>query len=202
MIQPTPFRFYTERRLVTLTGLQVCTLAELLAILHEVPGSSIFYHTHHLFLSHHFEKPVVYNEFALWLSEALQENALAEKIAMIDLRAFTSIRQLRNTLISFIQTHMDSANQRPRVCLPGSEFHFCRSKSFVFPTSIVAHDVADFFSKLPRLQTFRCSFIFSRLAFGSNAGRTTFPFGWSRVDKANSPRPSICSIPMPALLMS
>lgn len=148
MIQVSRFHFYTERRLVALTGLRARTLPELLAILQEVPGSSIFYHTHHLFLSHHFEKPVVYNEFAIWISEALQEEALAERISAIDLRAFTSIRQLRNVLISLIQSHLETTGGRSRDCPPGDEFHFCRSKSFILPTGIIANDVRDFFLKL------------------------------------------------------
>src|SRR5262249_43193848 len=64
----TPFIFYTERRLVSLTGLRAHNLQQLLEIVREVSGSSIFYHTHHQFLSHHFEKPVVHSDFAQWVS--------------------------------------------------------------------------------------------------------------------------------------
>jgi len=150
MTQTPRFHFYTERRLVVLTGLRARSLPELLAIVQDVPGSSIFYHTHQLFLSHHFEKPVVYNEFAIWLSEALQEEMLAEKISAIDLRTFTSIRQLRNVLVALLQSHLEAATD-VRSCLPGDEFYFCRSKSFIMPTGIVADDVPDFFAKLPEI---------------------------------------------------
>ena len=74
-----PFRFSTERHLVELTGLKASDLSQLLASLREVPGSSVFYHTHQRFLSHHFEKPVVYNDFAVWVGEALRETALSER---------------------------------------------------------------------------------------------------------------------------
>ena len=54
MTQTDPFHFYTERRLVRLTGRRARTLAELIGHVEGVSGSSIFYHTHHLYLSHHF----------------------------------------------------------------------------------------------------------------------------------------------------
>jgi hypothetical protein len=146
-----PFHFYTERRLVQLTGQSARTLPELLAVLREISGSCIFYHTHHLFLSHHFQKPVVYNDFANWVSESLQEEALAERLGVIDLRAFTSIRQLREVIISTIDTHLQSSAGRVRECPPGDEFYFCKSKSFIMPTGMVAGDVADFFHKLRRI---------------------------------------------------
>lgn len=154
------FHFYTERRLVELTGLKARTLAELASLLHQVPGSSIFYHTHHLFLSHHFEKPVVYNEFAIWVGEALQEEALAERLAAIDLLAFTSVRQLREAIVGLVEAHLGDSGGRLRECPPGDEFHFCKSKSFIMPTGLVAWDVPDFFAKLPKITNISLYFHF------------------------------------------
>jgi hypothetical protein len=144
-----PFHFYTERRLVQLTGIRARNLTELLEYLKEVPGSSIFYHTHHRFLSHHFQKPLVYNDFAVWTSQAIQEETLAEKLGILDLRQFTSIRQLRETIISLIESHMGQADGQLRQCFPGHEFHFCKSKSFIIPTGITANNPADLLVKLP-----------------------------------------------------
>jgi hypothetical protein len=42
---------------------------------------------------------------------------------------------------------------RLRQCLPGDEFHFCESKSFIMRTGLVAVDVPDFFAKLPLVST-------------------------------------------------
>src|SRR6266404_9500345 len=118
-----PFAFYTERRLVVLTGRKARNLEELLSQLYQVSGSSVFYHTHYLYLIHHFEKPRFYNEFANWVSHALQEERLAERLAAIDLLAMTSIRELREAIISTVQKHLDGAGRRD--CPPGDEFHFC-----------------------------------------------------------------------------
>ncbi|MBS1875982.1 MAG: hypothetical protein JSU00_22410 [Acidobacteria bacterium] len=143
-----PFHFHTERRLVELTGRTARTLAELRAAVGEISGACIFYHTHHLFLSHHFETPLVYNDFADWTGEALQEGALSEKLAAIDLMSFTSIRDLREAIMATIDEHLASSRGRPRECPPGDEFYFCKSKSFIMATGVVALDVADFFRKL------------------------------------------------------
>lgn len=145
------FRFCTERHLVELTGLKARNLPQLLAMLREVPGSSVFYHTHQRFLSHHFEKPVVYNDFAVWVGEALREDALSEKLAAIDMAAFTSVRQLREAILKVIEISLRAAGGRARECPPGDEFHFCKSKSFIMPLGTSASSVAEFFSLLPTL---------------------------------------------------
>jgi hypothetical protein len=146
-----PFHFYTERRLVQLTGIRASNLAELLTHLKEAPGSSIFYHTHHRFLSHHYQKPFVYNDFAVWASAAVQTEELAEKLGILDLRRFTSIRQLRETIVAIVEEHLRQADGHLRPCLPGHEFQFCKSKSFIMPTGIVAKDPADMATKLPAI---------------------------------------------------
>lgn len=144
-----PFRFYTECHLVELTGLNASSLPQLLAILREAPGSSVFHHTHQRFLSHHFERPVVYNDFALWVGEALREDALAEKLAAIDMLALISVRQIRAALMQVIETHMRTAGRRESP--KGDEFHFCKTKSFVMPLGTAAGTVAEFFAILPSL---------------------------------------------------
>ncbi len=143
-----PFHFRTEWHLVELTGLSARTLQHLLNTMREVPGSSIFHHTHEKFLAHHFETPVVYSDFARWVGDALREDALAEKLATIDMLSFTSIRQIRNAIIRMIEDYLRTIHGRSRECPPGEEFHFCKTKSFVTALGITASDVADFFSKL------------------------------------------------------
>lgn len=168
MTQPEPFYFFTERRLVELTGMRASNLPKLARVLQTVSGSSIFFHTHHEFLSHHFEKPVVYNDFAVWVHEALQENALAEKLAVINLLSFTTIRQLREAILTQVRDCMSAARWHRRECQIGDEFHFCKSKSFIFATGIVAQNPADFFAKLPSVSTTSLYFHFleARLRLG------------------------------------
>jgi hypothetical protein len=162
------FNFYTERRLVLLTGRRAGTLAELLGHLREVSGSSVFYHTHQHYLTHHYERPLFYNDFALWILHALQERALAEQLAAIDLLTFTTVRALREAMVAVIDARMEEADYLERPCPPGDEFHFCESQSFVMPTGIVASDARDFFRKLPRVSNVSLFFHFfeARLRLG------------------------------------
>jgi len=145
------FAFFTERRLVVLTGRKASNLQELLAELERVSGSCIFYHTHYLYLTRHFEKPRFYNEFAGWVSRALQEERLAERLAAIDLLAITSIRELREALAGAVRKHLEGNKGNLRQCPPDDEFYFCEAKSFIMPTGLVARSVAEFFDILPQV---------------------------------------------------
>jgi Family of unknown function (DUF5752) len=155
-----PFDFYTERRLVLLTGLSARNLAELREYVRTVPGSSIFYHTHQMYLSHHFETPAFSNDFALWVSEALQNETLAEKLAAVDLLSFSSIRDLREALLATMENHAAGQEGPGRECPPGDEFHFCRSKSFMMRTGLIAHDPKEFFELLPEVSNVSLFFHF------------------------------------------
>jgi hypothetical protein len=146
-----PFVFYTERRLVVLTGRKACNLEELLSHLTQVSGSCIFYHTHYLYLIHHFEKPRFYNEFANWASQALQEERLAERLTAIDLLTFTALRDVREAIVNVIRKHLEADKNPVRQCLPGEEFHFCEAKSFIMPTGLVAAGVKEFFETLEQV---------------------------------------------------
>jgi hypothetical protein len=142
------FVFNTERRLVLLTGRKARTLRELLEHLRDVSGSSVFYHTHHQFLSQHFEKPAFHNDFAKWASQALLEERLAEELTAIDLLAFTSIRQLREAIIATVEDYLSRPGSQTRESRAEDDFHFCESQSFIMPTGIVANDAREFFTKI------------------------------------------------------
>ncbi len=143
-----PFTFYTEQRLVALTGLRATNAQELLMHMRTVSGSSIFYHTHHMYLAHHYETPTFTNDFALWASEALQDDSLGEQLAAVDLLAHTSVRSVRDSLVAVVESQLRQ-NDGNRRCPLGDEFYFCRSKSFVMATGLKAHDATEFFAALP-----------------------------------------------------
>jgi hypothetical protein len=146
-----PFVFHTERRLVVLTGRKASNLEELLYHLRQVSGSCVFYHTHVAYLTQHFERPRFYNELANWVSHALQEERLAERVAAIDLLAITSIRELREAIAVTIEKHLEAGAGTPRQCPPGDEFHFCEAKSFIMPTGQVADDIPRFFRTIEQV---------------------------------------------------
>jgi hypothetical protein len=148
-----PFQFFTERRLIVLTGLRASTLEELLELTREVPGSCIFYHTHQAYLARHFQRPVFTNDFAAWVGEALQEKALSEQLEAVDLLEHLTVRSLRNELVAHMEAHLQRNGSAGHACPPGEQFYFCRSKSFIMPTGLVAHDPPELFRLLPRVTT-------------------------------------------------
>jgi hypothetical protein len=143
-----PFVFSTEWRLVALTGRKARNLDDLLKHLKEVADSSIFYHTHQQYLAHHFERPLFHNDFAIWVSQALLEERLAEKLTSIDLLAFSTIRQLREAIVQRVEEFVHESRGRLRDCPPGQEFYFCESQGFIMPTGAVAATVPEFFEAL------------------------------------------------------
>ena len=151
MSESEPFVFYTERRLVVLTGRRARNLSELRDHVMNVSGSCIFYHTHYLYLTQHFVRPRFYNEFANWASHALQEERLAEQLAAIDLLAMTTIRDIREAIVTTLNKHLDGALDNARQCPAGDDFHFCEAKSFFMPTGLIANNVADFFEHILRV---------------------------------------------------
>jgi len=163
-----PFSFYTERRLVLLTGRRARNLEELLKHLGEVSGACVFYHTHQQYLSHHFERPLFFNDFASWAGRALQERRLAEQLAAVDLLAHTTIRQVREEVIQILRARLEEPDGGVRACPPGDEFHFCESQSFIMPTGQVAEDVKNFFAKIAEVSNLCLFFHFfeARLRLG------------------------------------
>lgn len=148
-VSPGPFVFHTELRLAVVTGVTARDLPELRAGLASVPGSSIFYHTHQAYLTQHFQKPRYYNDFARWLTDAVREHALAERIAALDLLSFTSVRQLRDAILELVDARLAEGAETPAA--PEAErFFFCRSRSFVLPSGLVAHTVQDLFPAVAR----------------------------------------------------
>ncbi len=102
---------------------------------------------------------VFHTERRLVQLTGLRARSLGE-LAAIDLREFTTIRQLREAILALLDERLAQPSGREKTAPPGDEFHFCRSKSFVIPTGIVARDVPEFFAVLPRVTNISFSFHF------------------------------------------
>jgi len=171
------FIFDTELRLVVLTGTRVRSLRALRAELPTVPDSSIFFHTHQAYLGHNVQRSAPYGDFTRWVSEALREEALAEKLAAIDLLACTTIQELRHSVIDTVDAYLDEPDRPDYECRSEEAFHFCRSRGFVLPTGMVADDVDDFFRKAASIS--HASLYFHFFEARQQLGRRTTDFsGW------------------------
>lgn len=154
-----PFRFSSSLDLTLLTSRRARDLAELLEHLRVVPGSVIYYHTHHFLVQHQYLSPEPPNDFAYWVTGVLQEDRLGEQLAAIDLVQFRTIRSLRERIIAVIEGHLDT-HQQLRTAPEGEEFHFREAVSFIVPTAHVAHNLAEFADCIERIGFGSLSFHF------------------------------------------
>lgn len=145
-----PFRFYARLHLKELTGLKARNVTELLSTLREVPGSVIYYHTHHFLEEYQYLTPEPANDFALWISDELGDEILGEKLASIDTFGFPTIAALRARIIGVIEDYL-SKKPDGRTAPEGREFHFIRSISVILPTPYVAHDLREFIEVLRKV---------------------------------------------------
>ena len=147
-----PFKFYTRLHLSELTGLRAATLHQLLALIKEVPSSSIYHHTHRFLLQHQYLSPEPPNDFAYWVAEVLGEDELGERLVSIDTVQFSSIAGLREKIIKTIEDYLiNNPLAKLRFARGGEEFHFIKSVSFVLSTEYIAYDLKDFVEILKRI---------------------------------------------------
>jgi hypothetical protein len=138
-----PFRFASRLDLTLITNRRARDLAELVEHLEAVPGSAIYFHTHHFFVQYQYLSPEPANDFARWVTESLQEDRLGEKLAAIEVAQMGTIRALREKLIEVIRADLEHRGAL-RVAPEGEEFHFREAVSFIVPTNLEARDLAEF----------------------------------------------------------
>mgnify|MGYP001577549721 CR=1 FL=1 len=138
-----PFRFFTRLHLKELTNLRARNLRELVDILKKAPDSVVYYHTHHFIEEHHYLTPEPPNDFAVWVTDALGNEALGEKLASLDTFEFTNLGALRDRLVGIAEEFL-ARDTNSRETLPGREFHFIRSVSIILPLPYLAHDLREF----------------------------------------------------------
>lgn len=138
-----PFYFNTSAHLLRITTQKANTLAEFLAALRECPDDSIFQHTFRTLQEHHFIREGFSNDFAHWALAACNEPGLAEQLASVDVREFTSLGELRDRFIQIVEKHLQ-LNHPDGAPLAEETFYFCASDIVVMPTNFVAETMQDF----------------------------------------------------------
>ena len=146
-----PFQFYTSVKLRELTGKKARNLRELVEVIKEVPGSVIYYHTHVFLQRHRKLSPEPPNDFAHWVSYVLGEHKLGEELAAIDICEFSTIRELREKIISTIEKYLFENKEPLRYAPNGGEFEFIKAHSFVVPTGLTARNLKEFVTILEKI---------------------------------------------------
>lgn len=139
-----PFQFYSRLNLVELLGMRAKNVKELLDGIKEVPGTSIYYHTHRFLQQHHYLSPEPPNDFAFWITNSLGLDALGERMASIDTVKFRKIRELREKFIEILEDYINRENFKNVDCQEGEEFHFMSCRTFIFKTPFIAETPEEF----------------------------------------------------------
>ncbi len=138
-----PFYFNTSAHLLRITTQKANTLTELLEALRVCPDDSIFQHTFRTLQEHHFIREGFSNDFAHWVLSACNEPGLAEQLASVDVREFTSIGELRERFIQIVEKHLQ-LHPADGARMADETFYFCASDIVVMPTNFVADTMRGF----------------------------------------------------------
>ena len=88
-----PFQFMAASYLIRIGAQPVYTLGDFAKSLRTCPQASIFYHTFQSLEAHHYTS--FSSDFAQWALAACNEAALAEQLAVVDLRDIVTLEELR-----------------------------------------------------------------------------------------------------------
>jgi hypothetical protein len=145
-----PFHFNLAASLVRIGRERASTLGELLLALRTCPEDSIFQHTFRTLQEHHFIREGYSNDFAHWTYNDCREMGLAEQLAGVDIRVFTSVLELRSRLVEIVDAYL---KQNPLAAdrQAFNPFYFCASDTVVLPTEFVARDSREFLDAMNRV---------------------------------------------------
>jgi hypothetical protein len=160
----TAFEFSTVAYLTRIGNQSAGTLARFLSGLEECSDASIFHHTYQTLGSHHFLTENFSNDFAQWVLTDANRNDLAEQLAALDIRDYTSIAALRDDLCRIVR---DYCQAYPQLADQSAldPFYFCESVEVTFPLGVAASTLDEFRSGIENLShsSFYFHFISSRL---------------------------------------
>ncbi len=160
----SPFIFMSAAHLLRIGRERANNLGELLEDLRVVPDDSIFQHTFRTLQEHHFIREGFSNDFAHWAFAACNEVSLAERLASLDVREYTSLASLRERIIKIIEDYIQQ-NPRARDRTALEPFYFCASDTIVLPTELSASNLEEFIDAIEKvsLHSVHYHFIEARL---------------------------------------
>lgn len=146
----SPFYFNSASHLLRIGRERANSLQELLEAVRTCPDASIFQHMFQTLEEHHFIKEGFSNDFSHWAFAACNEVELAERLAAIDVREFTSIAALRERLVHLIDTYLQK-NPRSAARTAMEPFYVMAADLVVIPTPYVARNLEEFASGLQKV---------------------------------------------------
>lgn len=145
-----PFYFNTSEHLGRISRYRANNLSELFQAVEVCPEDCIFQHTFRTLQEHHFIRQGFSNDFAHWTLSACNEPGLAEQLAGVDVREFTTLQGIRcrmfDIIREFVRMHPDSGSR------PAQEpFYFCASDIVVLPTPYTSDSLPAFVNGLKQV---------------------------------------------------
>ena len=165
-----PFYFNTASHLLRIGRQRADNLSQLLEGVRTCPEDSIFQHTFRTLAEHHFIREGFSNDFAHFAFAACNEVGLAERLASIDVREYTSLETLRARIVAIIEDYLKK-NPRAGERAALEPFYFCASDTVVIPTTAVARNLEEFAACLEKtsLHSIHYHFIEARLRLKLNS---------------------------------
>jgi trehalose synthase-fused probable maltokinase len=137
------FQFMACLELREFVGVRAEDERQLADLIEQVPLDSIYYHTHAFFLRHKFLAGNYPNDFATWVALHLHDQALGERLAMVDPSRFPNLEALRDELVSVIDEHLRHFPRLPHV-VAAEPFDFVRSRIVEVPTGLEVKTLEEF----------------------------------------------------------
>ncbi len=138
-----PFEFFCCIELRQMLGLKAETEKELAGLIKQVSLDSIYYHTYGLLLRHRYRAGAFSNDFATWVAVQVGDRVLGERLAVLDPLSFDTLVDLRDEIVSVIDSHLKSIVVVPRVAY-GEPFHFIQSRIVAVPAGMTAQTLQEF----------------------------------------------------------
>ena len=138
-----PFYFNSAAHLLRISRDKATNLQELLDDLRTCSDACIFQHTFQTLEEHHFIREGFSNDFSHWAFSACNEIELAERLAALDVREFTSIADLRQQLVRLLEDYL---RKSPRAATRAASepFYLMAAEVVVVPTPYVARNLEEF----------------------------------------------------------
>src|SRR5262249_15765760 len=138
-----PFYFNSAAHLMRIGKEKATNLQELLEAVRNCSDACIFQHTFQTLEEHHFIREGFSNDFSHWAFSACNEVGLAERLAALDVREFTSISALRDRVVNMIESYL-AKNPRAATRVATEPFYLMAVDLVVVPTPYVARKLEEF----------------------------------------------------------
>jgi hypothetical protein len=168
-----PFMFVECMELKQILGLRASDEKQLADVLQEVPLDSVYYHTHGVFLRNKSIAGVYPNDFAWWAATQVRDQALAERLAVLDPFDYSRLEDLREEILSVIDDHLSRLQFIPRVVY-GDPFDFIQSRIVQVPTGHEARNLLELRNLLSDVDVSAVYFHFIEARVRLREGRSDF----------------------------